>query len=268
MPTLRIPGPYDFALSSERFRAFGADVVTASRDGGLHRAIAGREVRFEPARGGVRVEPFDAAIEPVARRLLGLEHDVNAFRASIGDPVLRELERALRGFRPMVVPDPFEMLVGSIAAQQVSLFAATAIRNRFVERFGERVGTVYAFPRAESLAAAAPEELTVLGFSRRKAETVLAVARELPELAALETLPDEDVRVRVTRVRGLGEWTADWFLARHLVRPRAWPSGDLALRKAVSAFYGDIDDVRAFGRRFGPFENLAAHYLLVGLRVR
>ena len=48
-------------------------------------------------------------------------------------------------------------------------------------------------------------------------------------------------------MRGLGEWTADWFLARHLARPRAWPRGDLGLRKAVAAFYGDVD-VRAARR--------------------
>ena len=62
-------------------------------------------------------------------------------------------------------------------------------------------------------------------------------------------------------LRGLGEWTADWFLARHLGRPRAWPAGDLALRKAVRALYGDVD-VRATGARFEPFQNLTAHYLL------
>ena len=78
-------------------------------------------------------------------------------------------------------------------------------------------------------------------------------------------------KARIVAVRGLGEWTADWFLARHLARPRAWPAGDLGLRKAVSAFYGDgrsltTEEVRAIGARFEPFQNLTAHYLLTGLR--
>ena len=72
---------------------------------------------------------------------------------------------------------------------------------------------------------------------------------------------------RLVAIRGLGEWTADWFLARHLARPHAWPAGDLGLRKAVAAFYGDVPDLRAFADRFHPFENLTAHYLLTGLRV-
>jgi len=75
------------------------------------------------------------------------------------------------------------------------------------------------------------------------------------------------VKAQLVAQRGLGEWTADWFLARHLARPHAWPSGDLGLRKAVAAFYGPDKDVRALGARFAPFQNLTAHYLLTGLRV-
>ena len=120
------------------------------------------------------------------------------------------------------------------------------------------------WPRAE------PEELTILGFSRRKAEYVVGLARSDLDLAGLGALPDEEVKDTLTALPGVGEWTADWFLARHLARPRAWPAGDLAVRKAVSRFYGEgrdlsIDEVRALGERFAPFENLSAHYLLASL---
>jgi len=86
----------------------------------------------------------------------------------------------------------------------------------------------------------------------------------------LARLPDDEVKARLVSIRGLGEWTADWFLARHLARPRAWPAGDLGLRKAAGAFYGDdslpsIEEVRVLGARFDPFQNLTAHYLLAGL---
>jgi len=72
------------------------------------------------------------------------------------------------------------------------------------------------------------------------------------------------VKARLVALRGIGEWTAEWFLARHLARPRAWPAGDIGLRKAVAHFYGDPDE-RAARTRFEPFENLSAHYLLAGL---
>jgi DNA-3-methyladenine glycosylase II len=231
-------------------------------DGALYRAVGGREVRIAAAAGGVEVEPLDAEIEAVVRKVLGFEFDLVAFSAwAAGEELLAPLVVRFAGFRPTLAPDPFEMLVGAITAQQVSLFAALAIRNRLIERFGERVGRVWAFPPRERVAAASEDELFSLGFSRRKAEYVIGLARSDLDLAGLALLPDEDVKEQLTALRGLGEWTADWFLARYLGRPRAWPAGDLALRKAVRALYGDVD-VRATGARFEPFQNLTAHYLL------
>jgi DNA-3-methyladenine glycosylase II len=184
--------------------------------------------------------------------------------------VLAPLVSGLRGLRPAIAPDPVETIISAITAQQVSLFAAFAVRNRLIERFGTQVGNAYTFPTRERLAAAVPEELTALGFSRRKAEYAIGMARSDVDFAALTMLPDDEVKTRLTALTGIGEWTADWFLARHLARPRAWPAGDLGLRKAVSAFYGDgrllsIQEVRTIGEGFDPFQNLTAHYLLAGL---
>ena len=262
MALVEIPEPFDFELSTARFRAFGLDRATVWEDGALYRAVGGREVRIAAADGGVDVDPLDADTEAVVRRVLGFDFDLLAFSMwAAGEERLAPLVVRFAGFRPTLAPDPFEMLVGAITAQQVSLFAAVAIRNRLVERLGERVGRVWAFPPRERLAAASEEELFALGFSRRKAEYVIGLARSDVDLDALALLPDEEVKARVTAVRGLGEWTADWFLARYLGRARAWPAGDLALRKAVRALYGDVD-VRAVGARFEPFQNLTAHYLL------
>lgn len=262
VPLLATPQPFSFELTTARFRAFGLDRATAWEDGELYRAVGGREVRIGAAAGGVEVEPLDVETEPVVRKLLGLEFELEPFYAwAAGVPALAELPARFRGFRPSLAPDPFEALVGSITAQQVSLASATAIRSRLVERCGERVGRAWAFPTRRRLAAASEDDLLAVGFSRRKAEYVVGLARSDLDLGALAELPDEEVKARLVAVRGLGEWTADWFLARHLGRPHAWPAGDLALRKAVRGLYGDVD-VRAAGVRFDPFQNLTAHYLL------
>jgi len=270
---LKLPEPYDFALSTERFRSFGPDLANLWDGEALLRAVDGREVRIAPARGGVDVDPLDTETEPAVRKLLGVELDLVGFSrfAAEADPVLARLAVALAGFRPPLAPDPFEALVGSITAQQVSMFAAFAIRSRLIERFGVRVGRVYAFPTRERLAGAEPEELVAVGFSRRKAEYTVTLARSDLDLAGLGRLPEEEIRARLTALPGIGEWTVDWFLARHLGWPRAWPAGDLALRKAVSVLYRHGEamttpEVRAFGARFEPFQNLSAHYLLTGMR--
>jgi DNA-3-methyladenine glycosylase II len=265
---LRLPEPFDFELSTERFRAFGPDLANLWADGALHRVVGRREVRIEPARGGVRVEPLDAETRPVVRKLLGAEFDLNAFYGwARRDAVLRRVTKALGGFRPPLAPDPFETLVTSITAQQVSLHAAFAIRNRLIERFGRRAAQAYAFPAARRLARASEEELVTLGFSRRKAEYVVGLAKAPPDFEELAGLPEDEVKARLVGIRGLGEWTADWYLARHLARPRAWPAGDLALAKAVRVFYPEAEDIRAFGEHFEPFQNLSAHYLLTGARL-
>jgi DNA-3-methyladenine glycosylase II len=268
MATLALPQPYDFELSTDRYRVFGPDLANLWHEGGLHRVVGGREVRIEAASAGVDVEPLDGETEPVVRWLLGLSFDLDAFYAfADSDPVLARLAQGMAGLRPPLAPDPFESLVTSISAQQVSLFAAFAVRNRFTRRFGERGVHAHAFPTRERVATASSDELRSLGFSTRKAEYVLGVARADLDLHALGELSDEEVQAALTALPGIGEWTADWFLARHLARPRAWPAGDLGVRKAVAAFYGEVTDVRAFGERFAPFENLSAHYLLSGLRV-
>ena len=262
MGLLPVPEPFDLLLTTARFRAFGVDRATLWHEGALYRAVRGRRLRIAAAAGAVEVDPLDAGTEPVVRRLLGLDFDLGAFYAwASQDALLAPLAVRFRGFRPSLSPDPFEALVTAITAQQVSLRSAVAMRNRMIERFGEPAGIAWAFPTRERLASAREDELVAVGFSRRKAEYVIGLARSEFDLDALAALPDEEVKARIVAVRGLGEWTADWFLARHLARPRAWPAGDLALRKAVTALYGEVD-VRAAGKRFEPFQNLTAHYLL------
>jgi 3-methyladenine DNA glycosylase/8-oxoguanine DNA glycosylase len=266
MAYLAVPGPFDFELTTERFRAFGSDRSSLWHDGGLHRVVGGREVRIAAEPGGVDVEPLDAETEPVARAVIGLAFDLDGFYAwAAGDAVLAEIAARLAGFRPSLVPDPFEMLVGAVTSQQVSLFSALAIRNRLIERFGVCAREAWAFPTRERIASAREEELVAVGFSRPKAAYVVGLARADIDLHSLAQLSDDDVRERLVALHGIGEWTAEWFLARHLGRPNAWPSGDLVLRKAVAALYGESDTCAARAR-FHPFENLSAHYLLLAQR--
>jgi DNA-3-methyladenine glycosylase II len=270
---LPIPEPYDFVLSTVRFREFGSDGVNVWHEGGVHRVIAGQEVRIEPEPGGVRIEPDGLEAAAETSFLLGLPFDLDAFHAwASAQPVFADVLSLVPGFRPPLAPDPFEALVSAITAQQVSLHAAFAIRARFVARFGVRHDQAFALPERELVAAASVADLRALGFSERKAEYLLGLARSDLDLEGLRTLPDAEVVDALTAVRGLGRWTADWFLARALARPQAWPAGDLGVRKAVATFYADgrplsIEEVREMGEQFAPFQNLSAQFLLAGLRV-
>ena len=271
---LAIPQPYDFDLSLTRYRDFGTDLATVWHEGGIHRVVGGQEVRIEPAPGGVRVEPATPDAVQEVSRLLGLPFDLAPFRDwALHDAVLGVLTSGpLAGFRPTLNARPFEARVVAITTQQKSLRAAAAIRARFVERYGTRYEIAFSFPEREVVSRLRPSQLLVLGFSTRKAEYLIELARSDLDLDALAELPDEEVVATLTALPGLGPWTADWFLARHLARPRAWPAGDLGLRKAVSTLYAaerllSIQEVRTIGDRFAPYENLSAQFLLLGARL-
>jgi DNA-3-methyladenine glycosylase II len=272
MALLAVPQPYDFGRSTDRFRAYGPDLATMSVDGALHRVVDVTEVRIAPSPGGVSVEPAGAAVVQHVSFLLGLPFELARFWAwARSEPVLGALAGPLAGYRPPLQPDPWEAIVTSVTAQQVSLHAAFAVRSRLIERLGTPHGHAWAFPSRERIAAAGEADLVEVGFSRRKAEYVLGLARSDLDLDALGALPDDEVVALLSAQRGLGRWSSDWFLARALARPNAWPAGDLGLRKAVSHFYGegrmlDEAEVRELGERFGPWRNLAAHMLLAGLR--
>jgi DNA-3-methyladenine glycosylase II len=268
-----IPEPFDFELSTVRFRDFGSDGATVWHEGGLHRVVAGREVRVTAADGGVTVEPWSDEVGAEIGRLLGVPFDLGTFREwAQADPVLSEIVSTLSGFRPTLNPQPFEALVVAITTQQISLRAAAAIRGNLVRRYGERHDVAWEFPSRERVKELRPRHFTPLGFSRAKAEYVLELAHSDLDLDRLALLDDDEVIAAITSIRGLGRWTADWYLARHLARPRAWPAGDLGVRKAVSTFYAagrplTIEEVRRMGERFAPHENLSAQFLLAGARM-
>jgi DNA-3-methyladenine glycosylase II len=166
------------------------------------------------------------------------------------------------------------MLVGAISAQQVNLAFAFATRARLVRRYGTPVEldgvAVHAFPAPAALADVPPDELRAMQFSQRKAEYIVGLAQELAagrlDLGALAGAPDQAVVTRLTAVRGLGRWTAEWFLARALGRPDVCPADDLGVRRAIEAlcFKGrerDAAAVRRRARAWRPYRSLATHYL-------
>ena len=93
---VRLPQPYDFDVTMARFEVYGLDRATLWRDGGIDRFFAGREVRIEPAPGGVDVTPYDEAIEVEVLHFLGLPFDLDGFYAwAKSDEILGRLATGL-----------------------------------------------------------------------------------------------------------------------------------------------------------------------------
>ena len=174
------------------------------------------------------------------------------------------------------------MLVGSITAQQVNLSFAFACRARLDPplRHAGRAWTASPcgrFPRPPRWRGARVRELRALKYSTRKAEYIRDLARAIVAGHARPRRrwsppPATEVIEQLTALRGLGRWTADWFLARCCGRGDVCPAGDLAVRKAFDHYYGrgrtlSEEAIRRRARAWGPYQNLAVHYLLAGMRL-
>jgi DNA-3-methyladenine glycosylase II len=290
---LVVPGPLDVAGTLSRFHLWGEDPANRLSNGVFRRAVKwggrwrGYELRWsgEPDAAQLRVSvpgvraaaAVDAALAEV-RRICGLDVDLPSFySAAPADAVLGDLASRLYGLRPTLSPAPFEMLVGSVCAQQVNLTFAFTVRARLVRRYGEPVlvggQAVYAFPEAAVLARARIADLRGMQFTTRKAEYVVGLAQQVAtgalDLDGLAARPNDEVIDRLTAVRGFGRWSAEWFLARCLGRGDVCPAGDLAVRRAFEHFYGRGRPMseRAIRRRAATWrshQNLAVHYLLAG----
>jgi DNA-3-methyladenine glycosylase II len=294
---LSVDGPLDPGATLARYRIWGDDPVNRVAEDRFRRVLRtnGRLVPYEVRWSGPVEETRlavdvpgerspavrDAVVHEV-RRIFGLDFDLAGFyRMAKADPALSGLVTPLYGLRPTLTPTALEMLVGSITAQQVNLAFAFALRASLVRRFGTpltfRGETLYAFPEASVLARVPVRTYRAMKFSTRKGEYVRGVARavadgtvDLPRLTAASS---EAVIETLTALHGLGRWTAEWFIARCLGRGDVCPAGDLAVRKVFDRHYPRrrpyTEDAmrRRAVETWGPYQNLAVHYLLAGLRL-
>lgn len=204
----------------------------------------------------------------------------DAFAALVAvDPRIAALDAAYPGVRPVLHRDPLTALIRSISAQQVNLGWAAEIRRRLAVAYGshhavdgDEVRSLAAGPLAE----ATVEDLRTLQLTTAKARSIIAVAAAVRdgdlELASLESLGDDALRDRLVALPGIGPWTADWFLARTLGRPRV-VAGDLGVRKAVGRVYlgGRLPseaEVRDLTAHWGAAAGVAQQLVLNDLALR
>lgn len=186
------------------------------------------------------------------------------------DPVIRRLIDAHPDFDPRAwmaeLPplDAFGTLVFQVVGQQLSVQATRRLLARLQDRFAGRL------PTPTQLLDADPEALHAAGLSRRKVQTIRAIAAEfaggrLTE-AALRAMSDAEIEARLTTIPGVGPWTVHGFLIIALDRDDVVLPGDLALRKAIQRSYGlqrlpSQEEVLQIAAAWRPWRTLASAYL-------
>ena len=251
---VELEGPLDLLSSLEIFRRSGDDLIDRFDGACAVRTtrINGRAVPYAARISGDVDHPRLRVTIPSGRDRKMVEQALRAAFLPLTrefeelcsrDPAIARLARLHRGFRPVMQSDLFGALIRCVSAQQVNLKWASTVRRRLAESFGRphRVGghIVYSLD-AERIAALKAADIRALQFTNRKSEYVVNVARAIASgelsIELFTTLSDDDVIARVTAVRGLGLWSAEWILARTLGRPRV-SAFDLGVRKAVGKLY-------------------------------
>ena len=156
----------------------------------------------------------------------------------------------------------FAELARAICYQQLAGAAARAIHGRFEALFD-------GVPTPEAVLSASDEALQGVGLSGSKRASIRDLAQQVSagtvDLERIGRRSDERVVEELTRVRGIGRWTAEMFLMFQLGRLDVWPVDDFGVRKGYARICGLAEQPTAralapLGEPFRPYRSVAAWY--------
>ena len=161
----------------------------------------------------------------------------------------------------VIIPDLFPALIYVIIGQQISLKAARTVWARLQEYFAEVI--------PEVLAEASIEEIQALGMPTKRAGYIKSIARTIAsgefDLDRLYQLPDQEVIRELSKLNGIGVWTAEMLLLNSMERPDIVSFGDIAIRRGMMMLYGleslSREQFEEYRNRYSPYGSVASIYL-------
>jgi DNA-3-methyladenine glycosylase II len=214
------------------------------------------------AAGAAKLRPAKGGLSAADRALAKADPKIGKLIESGGPIDPAEDRRASR-------PDPYEALARAIVGQQLSTKAAASIWEKVLAVFGGKT------PAPKRVIQADPQELRDAGLSWAKVAYFRDLAERIDDgeldLADVVQLPDEEVIAELTRIKGIGRWTAEMFLIFHLGRPDVFSPGDLGLRRGIERAHGLAElpseaEAAAIAEHWSPHRTLASLYLWRSLR--
>jgi AraC family transcriptional regulator of adaptative response / DNA-3-methyladenine glycosylase II len=212
------------------------------------------------------------AIVTRVRRVFDLGADIETIDEHLArDPVLAPLVAERPGLRAPGGWDGFELAVRAILGQQISVSAARGLAGRIVARYGTPVPAelagdprlTHAFPSAERLAAAGSLEIGMPAARRASLEELTRTAAADPNLFRPFGTIEETI-ARLRRLRGVGEWTAQYIALRAFREPDAFPAADLGLLRGAAMVVGSATNSAGLLHRaesWRPWRAYAAQHL-------
>ncbi|HLZ15971.1 MAG TPA: DNA-3-methyladenine glycosylase [Cyclobacteriaceae bacterium] len=181
-------------------------------------------------------------VETYIREWFDMETDLKPFyKLARKDDLLKDLVKNFHGYRIIGQPDLFESLVWAVLGQQINLQFAYTLKQRFVQRFGERIvlgeKDYYLFPEPKLVATLGDGDLLPLQFSRQKSKYVKLIGEAFALGAvskdSLGKLSFEEAKQELMKIKGIGNWTANYALMKTFRYPNAFPLEDAGLHNAI-----------------------------------
>lgn len=177
------------------------------------------------------------------------------------DPILASAISRIGYLKREVIVDIFPALIYNIVSQLVSLKSAETVWGKMIERFGDIT--------PEKLASSSAEDIQSCGMTMRKALCIKDVGIKVVnmelDLESFNRLTDEELVVQLTKIKGIGRWTAEMMLILSMERPDVISYGDLAIRKGMEKLYGieklskaEFDKYKSL---YSPYGSVASIYL-------
>lgn len=156
----------------------------------------------------------------------------------------------------------FEDMIESIISQQLSIKAADSIYKRFLTLFPSQT-----FPTPQQILAVEQGIIRQIGVSTAKSSYIHNVARAFAnkeiEIEKIKVMSDDEVIETLTKIKGVGKWTAEMILIFTLNRSNIFSHGDLGLRNAIRNLYGitEKEEVMQLVETWSPNKSIASWYL-------
>ncbi len=160
------------------------------------------------------------------------------------DPLLKKLIKPSDRLALPGAWDAFEYLIRAIIGQQVSVKAAKTLTQRIIDKFGRKVSvhqqTFTQFPTPTTLA---KSDLSGLGLTHRRIDTIQAIARIHPDLSlnASNHSQRQELQQQLLAIKGIGPWTVDYLMMRGFFQPDVWLDTDLGVINAFKQLDQSID---------------------------
>ena len=178
------------------------------------------------------------------------------------DPVLKVLIRNHAGPLLQSRSDAFMTLARSIVGQQISVQAAESVWQKLLESVGS-LGPA-------TIVRMDPSKLRACGLSSKKSTYLIDLAEHFLdgslEIERWGDHDDEQLIAELTRVKGIGRWTAEMFLIFFMMRPNILPVDDIGLQRAMSLHYNNGKPLsklkmRQISNEWQPWRTVATWYL-------